>query len=256
MTALIFSSLIVTHVILGATALTSFWIPVFAPKGRPLHRRAGSVFAWTMMATAATAGLASILTLIDPLGTHPDAAPSSVLNLRLGVGLMLGYLASITFVSAFSGLRAIRNRGNHRAHRSIAEIGANLVALAMAVAVLVAGLRYEATLLIALSAIGLLGVPGNLRFIFRTPATSREWLYQHMGSMLGAGIAAHTAFLIFGTSRIAPSLANEPLVWLMPTLIGVPASTIWVRRYRRAHAARTALAGAAVGPEGGGLETA
>jgi len=66
------------------------------------------------------------------------------------------------------------------------------------------------------------------------PASPLEWKYQHMGSMLGAGIAAHTAFLVFGAGRfVDSSLSNSPLVWLAPTIIGVPATIIWTRYYRR-----------------------
>ncbi|MEM9303438.1 MAG: hypothetical protein AAGE01_15080 [Pseudomonadota bacterium] len=246
-----FSTLILAHVVLGAVALCSFWIPAFAPKRRGLHTRAGQVFAWTMMATASLAGAASVLTLVAPLATHPEAAQTarSALNLRLGSGLMLGYLASITFVAAFSGLRAIRLRGNHAAHRSPSEIIANVVAFGLAVAVLVAGIRYEAMLLIGLSVIGLIGVPGNLRFIFATPKTPQDWLYQHISSMLGAGIAAHTAFLIFGTNRLAPQLASEPLVWLAPTLIGVPVTHWLIRKRRRQFAARRAAVAGAANPQ-------
>ena len=62
------------------------------------------------------------------------------------------------------------------------------------------------------------------------------WFYSHLGSMLGGGIAFHTAFLVFGLGRfvsldIPGVLAVLP--WLLPTLIGIPAIVLWTRHYRR-----------------------
>ena len=57
-----------------------------------------------------------------------------------------------------------------------------------------------------------------------------------MGSMLGGGIAFHTAFAVFGAPRlwayeIAGPLAVLP--WILPTVIGIPTIAVWTRRYRR-----------------------
>ena len=234
----VFSTLLGIHVFLGGIALTSFWIPIFARKRRGNHTRYGKIFAYAMMATAASAGIVSCMTLLAPAATHPEVPPSGITGLRIVGGLMLGYLAAITFVSAYSGLRAVRLRGDHSGHRAPGEIIANVVALGLAVATLVVGIRYQVTLMIALSIFGLAGIPGNFRFIFKQPKTRQEWLFQHIGSMLGAGIAAHTAFLVFGLRNIAPALANEPLAWLAPAMLGVPASVIWQRHYRKKFAAR------------------
>lgn len=229
-----FAFLLGLHVFLGAIALASFWIPIFARKRRGgAHTRFGQIFAWAMMGTAASAAIVATMTIIAPLATHPDDTQNSVLGLRLVAGLMLAYLAAITFVSAYSGLRAVRLRGNHAAHRAPGEISANVIALVLAIATMASGLYFGVTLMVVLSLIGLLGVPGNFLFIYRKPRTRQDWLYQHMGSMLGAGIAAHTAFLVFGLSNVAPALTFSPLAWLTPTLIGVPGTFIWQRHYRK-----------------------
>ena len=65
-----------------------------------------------------------------------------------------------------------------------------------------------------------------------------EWIVEHLDGMLGAGIAFHTAFLVFGASRFMdPLFAGSPLQlipWILPTLIGVPAGAIWKRRVLKA----------------------
>ena len=88
----------------------------------------------------------------------------------------------------------------------------------------------------ALSPIGFLVGRGNLRFA-RQPYVSRmAWWYEHMGSMLGGGIAFHTAFLVVGAGRLlAVQLTGFDAVipWIVPSLIGIPATAIWVGYYRR-----------------------
>ena len=57
-----------------------------------------------------------------------------------------------------------------------------------------------------------------------------------MNSMLGGGIAFHTAFLVLGAGRlfgISLDGAWAAVTWLLPTIVGVPASAIWAATTRR-----------------------
>lgn len=242
----IFNALILIHIVVGSVGLASFWVPVFARKRRGLHTQAGRVFAYAMMATATSAAVAATLTLIDPLGTHPETSSRYEDSLRAFNGLMLLYLSVITFSAAFSGLRAVRLKARYGGHRERVEIAVNLLGFVLAAGVMVIGLQRGSALMIGLSLIGLLGTPGNLKMILSPAVSPREWKYQHMSSMLGAGIAAHTAFFVFGAGRFVDSaLSSSPLVWLAPTILGVPATMIWVRwQRRRDGGVRTASPGA------------
>jgi hypothetical protein len=63
-----------------------------------------------------------------------------------------------------------------------------------------------------------------------------HWWYEHLGSMIGTGIAGYTAFLVFGGARLLPSVARSQLYtlfWVLPTLIGVPAIFVTVAYYQR-----------------------
>lgn len=230
----LFSAVVLIHVIVGSIGLASFWVPVFARKRKGLHTQAGKIFAYGMMATGATAAFAAMLTIADPLATHPDTSSQYEVRLRAVNGLMLLYLAAITFGSAFGGLRAVRLKGKYGGHRERADLAINVVGFALAAGVFVVGWKIGSTLMVGLSFIGLVGIPGNIRLLLWKPESPREWKYQHMSSMLGAGIAAHTAFLVFGAGRFVDSaLSSNVLVWLAPTIIGVPTTFIWVRYYRR-----------------------
>lgn len=230
----LFNTIILFHITVGSIGLASFWVPVFARKRRGLHTQAGKVFAYAMLATGASAACAALLTLAFPLVTHPETPARYTDSLRAINGLMLLYLAVITFGAAFGGLRAVRLKREFGGHRERADLAINVLGFMLSLAVLVVGWRMGSILMVGLSLIGLMGTPGNIRLLLWKPKSPLEWKYQHMGSMLGAGIAAHTAFLVFGAGRfIDSSLGNSPLVWLAPTMIGVPVTMIWTRYYRR-----------------------
>jgi hypothetical protein len=91
-------------------------------------------------------------------------------------------------------------------------------------------------LLLALSPIGLAIGYGNLRYMRSDPPSKRAWMYEHLGAMIGSGIAFHTAFAVFGVTRLFDIgldgwIAIIP--WVAPTAIGILAITIWTRHYRR-----------------------
>ena len=57
-----------------------------------------------------------------------------------------------------------------------------------------------------------------------------------MGSMLAGGIAFHTAFLVIGASRFLDTQLTgfaAVVPWILPSLIGIPATSLWVAYYRR-----------------------
>ena len=77
---------------------------------------------------------------------------------------------------------------------------------------------------------------GNLQFARKPYPTPMAWWYEHMGSMIGGGIAFHTAFLVLGAGRLFGlqlTGASAAILWILPTIIGLPATAIWVRYYRR-----------------------
>ncbi len=230
----IFNAIVLFHIVAGSIGLASFWLPVFARKRKGLHTKAGKIFAYAMLVTAISAAIAAVLTLIAPLITHPEISSRHVVSLRAVNGLMLLYLSAITFGAAFTGLRAVRMKRSWGSHRDIGELCVHGVSFLLALSVLVIGWHLDSALMMGMSVIGLIGAPINFHRIAAVPNQGQEWKYQHMSSMLAAGIAAHTAFLIFGSSRfIDSSLGGSVWVWLAPTLIGVPAMMIWTRTLRR-----------------------
>jgi hypothetical protein len=48
-----------------------------------------------------------------------------------------------------------------------------------------------------------------------------DWQKEHLKALVGGGISVYTAFMAFGSVRILPELALNPIMWAIPLTIGV-----------------------------------
>ena len=237
--------LLLAHVAAGFTGLVAFWIPAFAPKGGRVHVRAGRVFMICAFVVAGTALAIALLTLASPFGTHPEARPDD--PARLGTALrqlrfleaFLGYLAIVTFATVWHGVRVMRSRRERTSIRTPLHTAVGVVTVLAGAGVLVMGLTFDQEarwILLALSPIGFLVGSGMLRYARGERKERMAHWYEHLGSMLGGGIAFHTAFAVFGIQRfIEYDLSGIVglLPWVLPTIVGTIAITIVTRHYRK-----------------------
>jgi len=249
------------HIIVGFAGLVLFWVPVFAKKGGRLHVACGRLFAWCAYIVGATSVVSSawavahpVSFLSDPLsrGVSERAVPYMTEQARFFFSI-LGFLGLAVLVGTYFGVRVVRTRRDHsELRRGILIPGELLLALwcvgmtAFGVYSLVlcatgrhllpAGAAPRFLIPILLGLWGLNGVASELKYILRPRPTPMAWWYQHMGAMLGAGIAFHTAFLVFGSARLFGLQLSGPwqvVPWLLPSAIGIPATVLWVRYYKR-----------------------
>jgi hypothetical protein len=237
--------LLLFHVAAGFTGLVAFWIPVFAPKGGRVHIRAGTVFMICAYVVAGTALAIALLTLASPFGTHPEARPDD--PARIGAALtqlrfleaFLGYLAIVTFATVWHGVRVMRSRRERKAIRTPLHTAVGVITVLAGAGVLVMGLTFDQQarwVLLALSPIGFLVGSGMLRYARGERKERMAHWYEHLGSMLGGGIAFHTAFAVFGIRRFLEydlSGIVGVLPWIAPTIVGTIAITIWTRHYQK-----------------------
>lgn len=110
------------HVAMGLIALVAGYIAIAAPKGGRWHRRAGLVFAFTMIATGITAAgislyegksvSAGLFTAYFVFTAFTTVRPLPALGRGVGLGLMaLAFTAGVaTYLDAFT---ALGRPGNH-----------------------------------------------------------------------------------------------------------------------------------------------
>jgi len=230
------------HVVFGFLGLTAFWVPVFAPKGGRTHVRAGKAFLAATWVVAVSAIVLSVMTVASPAGTHPDEIPAdpaaaarAAEELRR-IFLFLGYLGVITLATVFHGVRAIQRKREPERVRTPFHTALAVAAIASGAGVALLGLLGREAVFLALSPIGVVIGAGMLRYARRPPQSRMAHWYEHLGGMLGGGIAFHTAFAVFGIQRFI-EYSMEGIVgllpWVAPAIVGSAAIGVWTRRYRR-----------------------
>jgi hypothetical protein len=237
-----YDAVLALHIVAGIIGLFAFWTPAVARKGGTVHMRAGRVFFYCTCAIAVSGfGMAALL-LADPNAVKPpaqalspEAAAARAAAYRSYVPFIV-YLVLITFVPVYHGVRVLQTRHAPHLLRTPFHTTVNSVAILSSFVLAGFGIGLRQPVFLALSPIGVLAGWGQLQFARRPYPTRMAWWYAHMDAMLGGGIAFHTAFLVLGAGRLLGISIDGPgaiLPWLMPTIVGIPAGTIWVRYYRR-----------------------
>ncbi len=226
----------VGHIAIGFIGLVSWWLPIVSKKGGRNHRLFGKVFA----ACAYWIGFSTLISLVLRLSMAPWSTEGvgGVLS-QAGFLIFLGYIGLVTVTITHWAVRVIRTRSDPPA---IDTPGMRLLILGMSagsVLVIVFALAFWSNLsiiLLLLSPIGLMAGRDMRRYIAMEPRPRMAWWYEHMGAMLGAGIAFHTAFMVFGSRVVFDLSILGPfnwVPWVLPTLIGTIAGHYWERFYRR-----------------------
>ncbi len=238
-----------THIVFGFVGLLIFWAPIFLKKGGDYHVRLGRVFVWCARVVGFSALLSCGWALSSPesfLGVRSDGSAWSA-DMISGVRFffaILGGLSLALLSSVYIGVDVLRER------KSPQKLDSTKLAVlhwtqAIAAVMLITngamnlssinGGRYGVH--VGLGLLLLFDFVDARRFVKRPFPTPMAWWYRHMDGMIGGGIAFHTAFAVFGFSRlIGIGPVEGPLVflpWVLPAAIGVPATNIWIRRYKR-----------------------
>ena len=234
--------LLYVHIAGGSAALLSMFIPMASRKGGRTHRRAGWVFVAGMTIVSITAlALSGARYFFDP---RPEAK---------AFALFLFYLSILTGNAVSAGVRVLRTKHRTNSSPHSWDVGLTSMLLLTSIAMLVYGLATGRALFAAFSVIGLVNGAQGLCYWLRKPTDRMQWWYRHMSAMLGACIAATTAFLVNNAAFVGASRGSM-IVWLAPSIIGTPAIAIWTAYYkrkfsgRRPEPSRTSPAAPAEGP--------
>lgn len=216
------------HIAAGSVALAAMLVPLTVRKGGTLHRRAGWVFVAGMTIVSASAFVLSAARILTSTTADGHAA-----------GLFLFQVALLTAAGVSAGVRVLRFKKRSAPHRHPWDLGLSGALVLASLGMAAFGLSTGRSLPTAFSAIGLFTGVGQLSYWLRTPTHPMHWWFEHLGTMVGSCIAATTAFLVVNASRMGLETFGL-LVWLAPTIVGVPLVTAWNIYYRRRFAGTVA----------------
>lgn len=232
---MLFEAMVIIHIACGATGAVAFWIPVIGAKGGETHRRAGRIFTKALLVTGACAICMSLLTLLAPLDTHPQLAGRFEAPFIRGVfGWMMLYLGVLTLNLVWYGWLCVTYPKDRRKLREWRNVALQCVLFVVALNCALQGWPIGQTLMIAISLVGLATVGTNLWYMFKPRVSAVDWQKEHLKALVGGGISVYTAFMAFGSVRIFPELALNPIMWAIPLTIGVGIILYhWARLERR-----------------------
>jgi glucose-6-phosphate-specific signal transduction histidine kinase len=223
----LFTLVLAVHIGAGVVALTSFWGAIATVKGGAAHRRWGRVFANAIYAAGFMALTMGALSLVWPLAMHTELTDATLY--RGMFGTMMVYLGLLVLSMTRYGLVMVANRRDHDANRHwsmLALQGTTLVAAAICLAHGVwllnrNGIIMETALMILVALLGFGTTLTYFRYIFAPPASPKAYIAEHLKAMVATGIAAYTAFLSVGLIEMFPEHAFNPVIWAVPTVIGM-----------------------------------
>jgi len=185
-------ALLSTHVIAGFLSLIAFWIPILT----------------NVVLSAA------ILSIENALQANYLQAS------------FLGFLSIITANPLWYGIATLKHKkGISDAYRTAhlvfngVIVGGGLLLIVYGITMIGQGPE------VMLFFFGVLGLT-NLREVinhFKAPTTKEDWYKQHYSGMIITGIAAYTAFFVFGGSQFLAGRLPGYLMaipWILPSIIG------------------------------------
>lgn len=238
----LFNPLLFIHIAAGMASLVLFWIPVAVKKGSPWHIRSGHWYARCMYLVAFSALALSALVMNDPIGIKHAGENLTfdqafdIATQRRGGALFLFAIGMLVVANIRHGLLTLGEKTGREKTRSVGHTSLN-VALAL-LAVLLAYVSYAQSAVLYLVFAVLCGLTAytNLRYAWRQSVTRGDRIQSHLASMIGAGIASHTAFMVFGANRALGEFLTgywSLVPWVAPGIVGAFIINVLSKRYVR-----------------------
>ena len=199
--------LIYSHAFLGGIALFSGMISLIAKKGKIIHRKSGKVFLFSMLTSALTALIISIL-------------PNHESAFLFSIGVFSSYLI-------LTGYRAISYKSKN-VNLTIDKI-ISWTMIVLAFLMIFYNPIFNNKVNIVLTVFGIVGLFLSIRDLILYKNTARltaGWLKLHLGKMIGGYISATTAFVV--VNDFFPSFYG----WFIPGIIGGFYITYWMNKLK------------------------
>ncbi|MFK7771458.1 MAG: hypothetical protein AB8F94_04930 [Saprospiraceae bacterium] len=210
--SVISKALLAIHVFCGFSSIILFWIPIFLKKGSKNHILIGKIYVLLMWAVVISAGLLSVKNII--IGEFVMAA-------------FLGFLAIITANPLWYGIAILKNKKGlsvsyqkkHMAFNALITLAGVLL---FAYGIYLKGQGAGVLMLI----FGILGMTSGRDVLasYQGKNEKTSWIEEHISGMLVSGIAAYTAFAVFGGRNFFMEYLTgywSIIPWVAPTVIGI-----------------------------------
>lgn len=226
------------HILCGTAALILFWVPIFTKKGHLNHKKFGRAYRNLMYAVAASGSIMAVIVIAIPLVIKPQLANATnveqaVENVRY-FWVFLIYLGLLSYTTTKHGDAVLKAGNNRTALRSVYYVAPILMLAIGGVAFIAIGSLRDQTLHFLFGILGLIVGLSMLRYVFRKHVSKGVYLLEHIGSMIGSGIGAYTAFFAFGGRHILEGIGSYQLIfWIAPGVLGSLLSFYLSRKYRK-----------------------
>jgi len=202
---ILYKGLLGLHIVAGFLSLVCGLMAVASKKGMTLHKSAGKMFYYSMLAVGI----------------------SAVILAGYKSNLFLFCIGVFSFYQNYAGFRAVKNK--------------SLVFSKSDSAILVISSLNSIVMLFSFNAIlfafGLISAStcfSHWKVFFqlrRNTLAEKAWLKLHIGMMMGAFIATLTAFLVVNMQLISFISLPPAVVWFTPTVLFVPVLVYYSRKY-------------------------
>ncbi|MEM6967169.1 MAG: hypothetical protein AAF573_20570 [Bacteroidota bacterium] len=229
-----FSKLVLgLHVAAGFSSIVVFWIPIFLKKGSKLHNKIGKIYMVLMWIVVISAAILSIKNII--IGRYIAAA-------------FLGFLTLITANPLWYGIAILKNkRGISRSYQRKHMLFHGLIFTA-GIFLFGYGIYLEGknagVLMLIFGSLGML-TGKDVYQMYTAPSSKSNWIKTHIEGMLTSGIAAYTAFAVFGGRTFFGAWFTgylSVIPWVAPTVVGI----VLIKYYKKSYLKKTKVTRAVI----------
>ena len=217
------------HITAGFTSIIIFWLPIFLKKGSNLHVKIGKLYVLLMWVVVITAALMSIKNII--IGAYTMAA-------------FLGFLAVITANPLWYGIAVLRHKKglgeSYRKKHMMFNATIFITGILLVIYGIYLGGEGAGVLMLIF---GILGITTGREVVlmYRNSGEESNWMAEHIRGMMTSGIAAYTAFAVFGGGNFFREYLTgywSVVPWVMPTIVGL----VIIKYYKKSYMKKQKLA--------------
>ena len=232
------------HIAASSCGLLLIWIPVITRKVNLNHIKFGRYFANIMYAVGFSGIPTTTLDLLFPLAMHaPDVVlePARAIAISREVrdfALFLFSISLLVLLSIRHGWLTIQGKEDRSALRNPSRLGLCAALIFAGLGLSLNGLATSSILFVLFGLFEIYTSASYLHFALKPEIQAKEWWTEHLNGLIASGIAAYTAFFVFGGLNFLNDVFGDTiegysiLLWVASGVIGGTAIGYQTKKYR------------------------